>query len=163
MRVGDLPHAPAASTSGKDPVPILQEAGWAPGPVWTGMKSRPHRDSIPDRLSLSQSLYRLSCPAHKLIIYRSIFMDNLKINSMTPLTRCSKLWWSANEKVGRIWKKEYATSIYHVYFAISWRDWGKSKQSQPDKTISVLILTQKIKTKSFRTKGFCVEINPEKL
>jgi len=22
-------------TPGKDPVPILQEAGWAPGPVWT--------------------------------------------------------------------------------------------------------------------------------
>ena len=34
---------------GKDPAPILQEAGWAPGPVWTGGKSRPHRDSIPDR------------------------------------------------------------------------------------------------------------------
>jgi len=33
----------------KDPVPILQEAGWAPGPVWTGGKSCPHRDSIPDR------------------------------------------------------------------------------------------------------------------
>jgi len=36
-------------TSGKDPVPIVQEAGWARGPVWTGGKSRPHRDSIPDR------------------------------------------------------------------------------------------------------------------
>ena len=36
-------------TPGKDPVPILQDAGWAPGPVWTGEKSRPHRDSIPDR------------------------------------------------------------------------------------------------------------------
>ena len=34
---------------GKDPVPILQEAGWAPGLVWMGGKSRPHRDSIPDR------------------------------------------------------------------------------------------------------------------
>jgi len=30
---------------GKDPVPILQEGVWAPGPVWTGGKSRPHRDS----------------------------------------------------------------------------------------------------------------------
>jgi len=29
-------------TRGKDPVPILQEAGWAPGPVWTGGKSRTH-------------------------------------------------------------------------------------------------------------------------
>jgi hypothetical protein len=26
------------------PVSIVQEAGWAPGPVWTGKeKSRPHR------------------------------------------------------------------------------------------------------------------------
>ena len=36
-------------TSGKDLVPILQKGGWAPGPVWTGGKSRPHQDSIPDR------------------------------------------------------------------------------------------------------------------
>ena len=36
-------------TPRKDPVPILQEAGWAPGPVWTGGKSRSHRESIPDR------------------------------------------------------------------------------------------------------------------
>ena len=36
-------------TPGKDPIPILQEAGWTPGPVWTGRKSRPHRDLIPDR------------------------------------------------------------------------------------------------------------------
>jgi len=51
---------------GKDPVPILQEDGWAPGPVWTGRKSRPHQDSIPDRPAHSQSLYRLSYPAHML-------------------------------------------------------------------------------------------------
>ena len=42
---------------GKDPVLILQEAGWAPGPVWTGGKSRPYRDTIPDRPARSQSLY----------------------------------------------------------------------------------------------------------
>ena len=35
-------------TPKKDPVPILQEAEWAPGPDWTGGKSRPYRDSIPD-------------------------------------------------------------------------------------------------------------------
>ena len=27
-------------TPGQDAVPIVQEAGWAPGPVWTGGKSR---------------------------------------------------------------------------------------------------------------------------
>jgi len=51
-------------TPGKYPVPIVQEAGWARGPVWTGGKSRPHRDSIPDRPACSQSLYRLSYRAH---------------------------------------------------------------------------------------------------
>jgi hypothetical protein len=29
-------HAPATLYPGKDPVPIVQEAEWAPGPVWTG-------------------------------------------------------------------------------------------------------------------------------
>ena len=51
-------------TPGKEPVPILQEVGWAPGPVWTGEKSRPHWDSMPDRPACSQSPYRLSYPAH---------------------------------------------------------------------------------------------------
>ena len=51
-------------TPGKDPVSILQEAGWAPGSVWTGGKSRPKRDSISDRPARSQSLYRLSYRAH---------------------------------------------------------------------------------------------------
>ena len=46
-------------------VPILQQAGWATGPVWTGGKSRPHRDSIPDLPARSQSLYRLSYPVHR--------------------------------------------------------------------------------------------------
>ena len=53
-------------TPGKDPVPIVQEAGWATGPVWTGGKSRPHLDQIPDRPARSQSLYWLSYPAHML-------------------------------------------------------------------------------------------------
>jgi len=56
-------------THRKDPVPILQETGWAPGPVWTGGKSHPHRDSIPDRRARSQSLYRLSYRAHTCNVY----------------------------------------------------------------------------------------------
>jgi len=36
-------HVPAASTPGKEPVPIVQEAGCAPRPVWTDEKSLPHR------------------------------------------------------------------------------------------------------------------------
>jgi hypothetical protein len=64
------------STLEKDPVPIVQEAGWAPGPVWTGAEyfaptgirspDRPARSSVaiptelpgpPLSLSLSLSLY----------------------------------------------------------------------------------------------------------
>ena len=36
MEVGGQCHDPAVFTPGKDPVPIVQKAGWAPGPVWTG-------------------------------------------------------------------------------------------------------------------------------
>jgi len=32
-------HGPAAPYPGKDPVPIVQEAGWASGPVWTGAEN----------------------------------------------------------------------------------------------------------------------------
>jgi hypothetical protein len=32
-------HAPAAFTPGKDAVPIVQEAGWAPEPVWIGVEN----------------------------------------------------------------------------------------------------------------------------
>ena len=32
-------HAPAVFTPGKDPLPIVQEAGWAPGRVWIGAEN----------------------------------------------------------------------------------------------------------------------------
>jgi hypothetical protein len=39
-------------TPGKDPVPIVQEARWAPWPVWTGAENlASHRDSIPGPFS----------------------------------------------------------------------------------------------------------------
>ena len=60
-------------TPRKEPVPILQEAGWAPEPVWMGGKSRPHRDSIPDHPARIQSLYQLSYPAH-IYIYIYIYI-----------------------------------------------------------------------------------------
>jgi len=50
MGVRAQPHAPAASTPGKDPVPIVQ-VGWAPGPVWTGAEDLvSHRDLIAGQL-----------------------------------------------------------------------------------------------------------------
>src|SRR5215510_2924883 len=63
-RGGWLVPRPGRFTPRKDPVLIVQEAGWAPGPVWTcannlaltGIRS-------PDRPARSQSLYLLSYPA----------------------------------------------------------------------------------------------------
>jgi len=40
-------HAPAAFTPGKDPVPIVQDAEWASGPVWTGAKNLKKSKAIP--------------------------------------------------------------------------------------------------------------------
>ena len=58
-------HAPAALYPGKDPVLIVQEAGWAPGPVWLGVENiAPTGIRSPDRPAHSQSLYRLRCLAH---------------------------------------------------------------------------------------------------
>jgi len=65
-------------TPGKDTVPILQEAVGASGPVWTGGKSRPHRDSIPDRPARSQSLHRLSYPAHDYSVTYTIYCYEVK-------------------------------------------------------------------------------------
>ena len=39
MGVRGQRHVPAAFAPGKCPVPILQKAGWAPGPVWIGAEN----------------------------------------------------------------------------------------------------------------------------
>jgi hypothetical protein len=39
MEVGGQHHVPAAFTPGKDPVAIVQEAGWASEPVWIGAEN----------------------------------------------------------------------------------------------------------------------------
>jgi hypothetical protein len=50
---------PGHFTPGKDPVPIVQEAGWAPGPVWMCAKNLAPPTGIrsPDCPARSQSLY----------------------------------------------------------------------------------------------------------
>ena len=60
----------------------MQEAGWVPGPVWTGAENLALTGiRSPDRPARSQSLYRLSYPAHmfrhvefnKMCFTRSLF------------------------------------------------------------------------------------------
>jgi hypothetical protein len=58
---------PGRFIPGKGPVPILQEAGWAPGTVWEGAENlAPTGIRSPDRPARSESLYRLSYPSPSL-------------------------------------------------------------------------------------------------
>ena len=53
-------HAPAALYPGKDPLLNVEEAGWAPWPVWTGAENIATTGiRAPDRPARSQSLYRI--------------------------------------------------------------------------------------------------------
>jgi len=66
-------------TPGKDPVSIVQEAGWAPGPVWTGARNLAStRIQSPDRPAPSQSLYRLY-PAHNYWYSDTLYRIRLSI------------------------------------------------------------------------------------
>ena len=61
-------------TSGKDTVPIVQEAGWAPGPVWTAEKIRPAGIRSPDRPARSSVRIPTDLPGPKMPkINRPIF------------------------------------------------------------------------------------------
>ena len=83
-------HAPA----GKDPVPILQEAGWAPGPVWTGGKSRPHRVSVPGRPARSSVAIPIELPGPQ---------------ETTERNFRNKLSWRQNVIAGRLRNKSGLT------------------------------------------------------
>ena len=54
---------PGRFTPEKDPAPIVQTAGWVPGPVWTGAENLASTGiRSPDRPDRNESLYRLSYP-----------------------------------------------------------------------------------------------------
>jgi len=54
---------PGHTTPEKDPLPIVQEAGWASEPVWTDAENlAPTGIRSPDRPARNESLYRLSYP-----------------------------------------------------------------------------------------------------
>jgi hypothetical protein len=60
-------------TPGKDPVPIVQEAGWAPGPVWTGAENpAPTGIRSPDRPARSSVAIPTELPGPLKMYVRSI-------------------------------------------------------------------------------------------
>jgi hypothetical protein len=94
-------------TFGKNPVPIVQEAEWAPAPVWTDAENLALAGiRSPDRPARSQSLYRLSYPAHFLS-----FVNRAKR--------------SCHEKrivrsPGRVEIHREVSEIRHLYYAFIW-------------------------------------------
>ena len=69
--------SPGRFTPGKDPVPIVQEAGWTPGPVWTGAENlTPTGIRSPDRSARSELLYRLSYPGP---LFRLLGLTNFDV------------------------------------------------------------------------------------
>jgi hypothetical protein len=77
------------SNPGKYPVPIVQEAGWTPGPIWTGTENLALTGiRSPDRPAHSQSLYRLSYQTRKEIsglLFDSIVILVLKVSGSYSL------------------------------------------------------------------------------
>jgi len=54
---GGQRHVPAAFPQERDPVPIVQETEWTPGPVWKGAENiAPTGMRPPDRPTCSESL-----------------------------------------------------------------------------------------------------------
>ena len=123
-------HAPAALyPRGKDTVPILQEAGWAPGAIWTGGKSRPHRDSIPDRPAHSSIAIptELSGPgiSEKNLKLR-ILNKNLSFNARLKFMYFFfKVSWTVHHldswlKIDQLDVTHFIISPLCIYFAYCW-------------------------------------------
>jgi len=100
-------------TPGKDLVPILQEAGLAPGPVWTDRKCHPHRDSIPDRPARSSVTILTELPSpcyspHERVNFSPVY-NRWKIHLENCVTTCFlcpfRVLWSIIlcSKVQQIW------------------------------------------------------------
>ena len=96
-------------TPRKDPVPIVQEAGWALGTVWIGAENlTPTRIGSPDCPACSQSLCRLCYPAHRhqLIRHTAHF-------SSLPSTTCKSIY---------LWYNDIASHLFQHNFP-SWPFW----------------------------------------
>jgi hypothetical protein len=95
-------------TPGKDLVPTLHEAGWAPGPVWMGGKSRPHRDSIPDRPALSSFAIPTELPGPHLYLKVCIILYLKQV-----------IYWYQNRFVFRSYFSLFVISHFSLIISLS--------------------------------------------
>ena len=95
-------------TPRKDPVPIVQEAGWSPGPVWTGAENlAPPPGFDPRTVQPVASRYTdwaipefVNIPAWILLTaplkFWSLFVTRSK-HTAPPITKAGCLWPERNE------------------------------------------------------------------
>ena len=87
-------------TPGKDPVPIVQEAGWAAGPVWTGAENlAPTGIRSPDRPARSQSAIPPTLPYPQIIVvmdstneFRPTTAPRMSVNVHTSPAHKNKIY-----------------------------------------------------------------------
>jgi len=71
----------------RDPVHIVQEAGWATGLVWMGVESPAHkRVQTPDCPAHSRSLYCLCYPGCLIREWNSMFVNIIDSSNLSPLS-----------------------------------------------------------------------------
>jgi len=84
-RVRVISITPRPLYPGKDPVSVVQEAGWASGPVWTSAENlTSHRDLIPGPSSPVVSCYAV-CP-----IPAAIGLEGTTIQAFALVTECRR-------------------------------------------------------------------------
>jgi len=89
-------------TPGKNPVPIVQEAGWAPGPVWTGGKSRARKYKV----IITAINIHAPLPGGKWWITSFIssnLIHNSYINSYINLELIKELYYDARPNKSQDW------------------------------------------------------------
>jgi len=103
-------------TAGKEPVPIVQEARWAPGPAWTGAENlAPTHIRSPDRPARGQSLYRLSYPTHYTTYGKSIIMRCWYCTVWGVVCRM----WQGKENISHLRSScASAHRLWHVYVCV---------------------------------------------
>jgi len=114
---------------GKTRYPFYRSLGGSQGRSGRSENLAPHRDSIPDRPARSQSLYRLSYPAHSINIYSTIILPvvlygcdtwsltlreerRLRVFENRVLRR---IFWPKRNEVTSEWRKLHNEKLNDLY------------------------------------------------
>jgi hypothetical protein len=113
---------PVLFTPGKDTVNIIQEAGWVPGPVWTGVENFiSHRVSIPQTVEPVARRYTdWAIPAHNSNGGLWIFSAKMRIFCLNFEGQTLKDWLSTSQKTIKNlrYKDQMFRYITDAYWAI---------------------------------------------